>query len=236
MSQADTPWIGLSGAIPLQAELEQHNWGELGIRIAVTRLVERVLDAGGSIALGSHPTFVPLVETVARPRTEPGKPKRVRMYVARFFLPTEAEQRAFEDLQGEFAEVHWIEGVAPPGMDPARKSEMRQAVLTELREALVGGCRALVCVGGRPPRPGERAGVEEEAAIAVDRQIPLYLVGAGGGYAKTLYEDRYQADQAALSNGLDKDDNDTLATDPDPWMATTLVLEGLARRGVLPPP
>lgn len=254
MSATPRAWIALSGAVPQESELKEHGWSELGIRFTVARLVERILDEGGGIALGSHPTFVPLIEPLAAKHADEvgaNAPDFVTMYVARRFFREARALDKYEEAHKPFARINWVGMFDPPNISEQEKSQLRQEALTELRKDLIcpGQCQALVCVGGRPPRADpsrgtwERAGVEEESSIARDHKLPIYLVGAGGGYAEELYKTTYKSQASELRNGLNVEENETLATssiDPetgepyyDPWMAATLVLKGLRELKIL---
>ena len=57
--------------------------------MTVRRLVQRVFECGGRVVYGSHPTFTPIIESIALGMFGTGQRDRVTMLVARryFYLP-----------------------------------------------------------------------------------------------------------------------------------------------------
>lgn len=235
-----TTWIGLSGAVPEDDELKAHGWSPSGISLFVKRFVDRVMEAGAGVSMGSHLTFMPLILDVARGHYGPKDPKLWRIFVARRYYPTPEEQRAYETRYDSYGAITWVGEVDPPRLDSKGEKLIRQTVLTDLRNQFITASQALVCVGGRPsrsdPRTGaviEQAGVEEEAEIAWKLKRRLYLVGAGGGYAETVYNAYYDGKLDVSTNGLSVENNRLIARHKDPFQAVSFVLEGLERVGVL---
>jgi SLOG cluster2 len=237
---SDPSWIALSGAVPAKDELLAHGWSELGIREFVSRLVDRVMRAGGGIAMGSHPTFMNVIRDVAKAHTPADGPKRWKIWVGKRFIPDEGERAEYEAKYGPYADITWVGELDPPGpLSAEKKADLRQAVLTDLRTRFIKASRALVCVGGRPTRTDEggnlmaRAGVEQEAEIAWGMGLPLYLVGAGGGVAGTVYRKLYKRKLTRKRNGLTADVNELIATNKDPFLGVSYVIEGLRSVKVL---
>jgi hypothetical protein len=183
--------VGISGAVPDLEERAKERRSEAEIHDAVGRLVLRVLEAGGNIVYGSHPTFTDVIDGVAaglQPKLQPG---RIRMYVGRrYYYPQpesdDPEERSpllssaeYEAKHGRFAEIKWVGG----------QHEERQKTLDELRRLFITDAGALVCIGGKGPRQGKTPGVGQEANLAVSKSKPIFLIGRLGGYTRTLYEE-----------------------------------------------
>ena len=234
------PWIGLSGAVPDQKELDDNGWSGVGISIFVKRLVDRVMEAGGGIAMGSHPTFLDDIRDVAIPYTRPDEPKRWKIWVGKRYYPVKRDRDEYESKFGPYAEIRWVGKLDPPGPSTNEQiAEYRQAVLTKLRLGFIKASRALVCVGGRPTRRDEggtliaRAGVEEESEIAWKLKRPLYFFGAGGGVAGKVYGEFYGGKLTSKTNGLTAEINELIASHKDPYLGVSYVIEGLRRLRVL---
>src|SRR5262252_1284518 len=225
MADASKPfsWIGLSGAIPEIEELRKAGWSELGTRLVVSRLASRILHAGSGIVYGSHPTFVPLVEAAVATVPQSDTAKMIRMFVARHYVSTADDENQFMQAHGLYAEIVYT-GTLHQERNPA---------LTEMRQHMINACDALICVGGKLHRDGAPPGVDEEAELALQHGKPVYLVGAGGGRALQIFQERFRDNSDALNNGLTHEENRLLAETTDPWQATTLILQGLGHRNLL---
>ena len=147
------PWIGLSGAVPEQKELDHNGWSGVGISIFVKRLVDRVMQAGGGIAMGSHPTFLDDIRDVAITYTRPDEPKRWQIWVGKRYYPAKRDRDEYESKYSPYAEIRWVGKLDPKGpLTDEQMVDYRQAVLSKLRLGFIKASRALVCVGGRPTR------------------------------------------------------------------------------------
>jgi 1,4-alpha-glucan branching enzyme len=225
--------VGLSGAMPDLADLTAHRWSELDIRTTVVYLVEGILKRGGRIIHGNHPTYRPLIEATAG--AEPGlwpDVKPVRMLVVAPYLKHGEADR----LVAAHAGYADIEMVGPPPEQWALAGDaaaaevagpLRKASLQKMREQMAGEADALVCVGGKGPRPGITPGVQVEAALVAARQKPVYVASALGGFARRVYETGALPEANKSNNGLTPAENEQLAAEGDPAEVARLVLKGL---------
>jgi hypothetical protein len=213
--------VGISGAVPLLAELRKYGGSELDIHFMLRRLVERVLGEDGSIVYGSHPTFTPIIETVAPGLVGANQVGRVIMFVARHFFPKPEKWDNFFSRHSAYATVEPIGSYDMP----------RNSALTEMRREMIWQTDALVCIGGKfhEDDTANQPGVEEEFGIAQKRAIPIYLIGTCGGYTRKLYEDRFADKPTMLRNHLTNIENEALAKSADVWDAIDLVMKGLGR-------
>ncbi len=248
---AGRPWIGISGAVPTLKELEANGWNESNTRQAVQLIAEIILERGGGLVHGNHPTFTPLIKGVASRNFRAGESKRVRIFASRFFYGPHAfgiEGDQFDPETGQYktevsetkflAEHELYADVRMTGApDMGRLRKDLGAALTEMRRAMLDHCAALVCIGGRlegaslTPVPG----VKEEFDIACARGIPVYLVGTGGGCALRLFGDLGD-NVARLHNELGLERNRHLAKLAPCWEAASLIADDLARLGALKAP
>jgi hypothetical protein len=121
--------------------------------------------------------------------------------------------------------------------------------LTTMRHVLTAKCDARILLGGNAFEfKGKMPGVAEEALLCIKAQRPLYVLGGFGGCARDIAEElgllevrRTQATTWAdrslfssftartLNNGLNSNENKTLARTVHIDEAVTLVLRGLLR-------
>lgn len=121
--------------------------------------------------------------------------------------------------------------------------------LTAMRAVVTTNSDARVVLGGKvEDYKGKMPGVAEEALVALQAGQPLFLLGGFGGCARDIAEDlglvqtrslrrREWVGRGAfanftsvsLNNGLDADENSTLATTVHIDEAVTLILRGLLR-------
>jgi hypothetical protein len=219
------PRIGISGAIPSAEELAASGGSAQAITLGVRNICTALLDAGGNLVHGSHPTLVDLIKEIAEPTVRCGGPRRVHLFASRYFYTGAQEQ----DFCKKHATYALITMTGEPDMD--RSPEGREPALAEMREVMTGACDALVCIGGRlhmneavPP------GVEREYQLARARRIPVYLVGAGGGFTRQLFEGLQDDDNdTGPRNGLTQEENESLAQRADPWAAARLIVNDLRK-------
>jgi hypothetical protein len=121
--------------------------------------------------------------------------------------------------------------------------------LTSMRHTMVDDTDARVALGGRMSGyMGAMPGIAEEALITIRERQPLYLLGGFGGCARSLaeairlipkwagsqsnwagYTSFQRLTYADLNNGLNEDENKTLARTPHVDQAVTLIMRGLSK-------
>ena len=217
MTELQGLWVALSGSVPALEELKANGWDVQAFHWMVKNLAAALLEKGVGIVHGCHPSYTPLVADVARKFAAPlGKP--VRMLAISSFYPTREVWEAFVK-QHPYAEVEPIDSVHTP-LDDA---------LDHLATQLSDFGQAFICIGGRAGRQSLRTNkqqVEDELDKAQGRSRPIYLLGGCGGLSRKLFEDRFKQNPSKMSNGLQDDDNQKLAS-AGPWDAPSLVLQGL---------
>jgi len=149
-AERSSPWLLLLGAHPA---------AEQGYATSAAEALLRVwLDRGGRVALGGHPTFVPMVVQQAR-RIVDGGPRRVRVYQSAYFPPSAVLQQATDAVE--------VVGTPDAGTRDASLTVMRRQMVGDLPDA------AVVAVGGRTDEDGRhRPGLVEECSWLSRRDWP----------------------------------------------------------------
>lgn len=170
-------------------------------------------------------------------------------------MQPETIQVVAENLRG-LAELHLLDGQGRDVLAEQLKVETSHitdddwsAGLTAMRHVLTGACHARILLGGRVTGfKGRMPGIAEEALCSIAAKQPLYVLGGFGGCARDIAEElglvtphqiqtadwaeRAQFSgmtQAALNNGLNKSENETLARTVHVDEAVALILRGLLR-------
>jgi hypothetical protein len=157
----------ISGAFPdCEPEHQQH------VTDAVHAFTQAILDRGGTVIFGAHPTFQHLIFDLAKQRRTDYK-AAVHMYVSRYFVTD-----AFIEECRQKATVTPIDAVDGD----------RQKSLTAMRQAMIRDEEALclVAIGGKTHRPDLPPGVDEEIDLAKARGIPVFMIGSAGGRTAEL--------------------------------------------------
>jgi hypothetical protein len=156
-----------------------HNWRDDGVMEAVHAFALQAqpidaADRGDADHDGiSEPLLRNLLPWPDQPALPPEELERLAatLRVERVGLPPDL--RDFED------------GGAPEPL----QSYLRARALTFMRRNLNANIRARVCVGGRERGfSGRYPGIIEEAAIAIENDTPLYLIGALGGATRAVID------------------------------------------------
>jgi hypothetical protein len=210
-------------------------------------LARQVLAAGGSLAYGGHlggftATLFSLLATYS-PEDRP-EPERVRQYLARPIW-----QKLTSAQRGELATyATWTE-VPGAGKGNDRVAHARE--YTAMRELMTEEITARVIIGGAVSGyAGRWPGIVEEAYLAVEAGLPLYVAGGLGGAAERValaVGGKWPADlgadpevpgrseedvrallvRADLRNGLDAAENKQLMATSDLDLIAALILRGL---------
>jgi hypothetical protein len=166
---------------------------------AVRAFTQRILDRGGTIVFGAHPTFVPLVLEQARQTRAEDLGNAVRLYYSEEFVTDPARYQHHGTVI------------------PVPKLGDRNASLTLMREKMIGDETAvgLVAIGGRLPRPGIIPGVDEEIALARKRGLPVLVVGAVQGRSAEIAAEFSSHDWKDAPNQFTREENEQLRTSVD---------------------
>lgn len=212
----------ISGAFPDDAkpEHQQH------LTDAVRAFVRAVLDRGGFIVFGGHPTFTPLVLDTARRRRPKDSAKAVRLYQSEHFVKA-AELTKYEGQATVFTTEAVI--VADPASDDDAEDKNRAASLTPMRLKMIGDEQAagLVAIGGRVPPHVRAPGVDKEIEIARAAGLPVFLVGSAGGRSAQLGAQLKAEGWSNKPNGLSAEENEELLSSLDYGALANKVLDAI---------
>lgn len=170
-------------------------------------------------------------------------------------LPREMIQAVLQAHEG-LAELHFLDiqgqELSPDHLNVGTSpitSEDWSTGLTAMRYVLTNSCDARIVLGGSVSDfKGKMPGIAEEALCSIAAKQPLYILGGFGGCARDIAEELGLATQRrpqttnwagrsnfsgstqnVLNNGLDNDENETLARTVHIDEAVALILRGLLR-------
>ena len=189
--------VGLSVSEPDPAELVRLGLSEMHVRHAFIEIVRHILAHGWAVAYGGDfrvagytEALIDLVRTYDRAGL-PG-PGRVLTYLAwPIWLEVTAAQRA------QLANVATIREADPPDGAPAtlpaianrQPDDLRwnSLALSKMRRLMNSEINARIVLGGRTyGQQGLYPGIVEEAALALDSGLPLYVIGGFGGCGRLI--------------------------------------------------
>lgn len=160
--------IILSGAFPdCEPEYQQH------VTDAVHACAQAILDRGGKLIFGAHPTFQHLIFDMAKQRRPQDYTNAVHMYVSKYYVSD-----AFVLENQNHATVTATDDV----------ENDRAKSLTVMRQRMIGDSEVagMIVIGGKKQRPNIPPGIDEEIQLARDRNIPVFIIGSAGGRAAEL--------------------------------------------------
>lgn len=197
--------IWLSGAIPDPGSYATST-SAIDLTAFVRDFARHVFERGGYIVHGSHPSLTPTLLDVARHhRLNGGRRDCLILGVSRRWS------------KGDNAlSVNACRDDALVYETPEARDGGDTASLTILREWMAARCDAVVVVGGKVKvSTSTSEGIPEELQLAVQRGLPVFILGGFGGAAGRIAV-RSPAVFAHLRNGLDADANAELTTRADP--------------------
>jgi hypothetical protein len=171
--------------------------------------------------------------------------------------PAQEIQALAQDLKG-LAEFHCLgqegqelalDALSPTGTAQLPTSDEWARGLTALRRVLTDASDARIVLGGHISGfKGRMPGIAEEALCSLSVGQPLYVLGGFGGCARDIAEELHLVahrstqvvswagreqfsglEPTVLRNGLDNDENETLARTVHVDEAVALILRGLIR-------
>ena len=99
--------VGFSGMIPTPDERKEQGCSELDILMTVRRLVQRIFELGGRVVYGSHPTFTPIIESIALGMFGTGQRDRVTMLVAGVTFISQRRSSRRKNSQHGITDTPW---------------------------------------------------------------------------------------------------------------------------------
>lgn len=171
--------IVISGSFPESLNLKYQQ----NIIDAVSVVSEGIMNSGGKIIFGAHPTFQGLILEKSK-KFNKIDGKKVKLYASKKFKP-------FYEMNLEYfqenSEVHEIEESEDKG---------RSTSLTKMRETMISDedAIALICIGGKEEGDSltKVPGLDEEIKIAEQRGLPVFIIGGTGGRSTTLINEGFK--------------------------------------------
>ena len=212
----ERPLVGISVSEPAEGELIGLGLSQVHVRHAFIEIARHLLAAGCSLAYGGDfrqqgytEAMLDLVRTYSR-RDQPG-PERVLVYSAwPIWLGLGADQRASMANVATLVPVDPPPGAPeqiPPAMDRATGDRLWAALaLTKMRRRMNRDIDARVLIGGRlSGQAGLLPGIVEEAALSVEDELPLFVIGGFGGAASLVGSTLRGEVRPELSSGYQQD-------------------------------
>ena len=208
--------IWLSGAIPEEGDPLYAS----ATRTFVAHFAERVFQAGGHILHGSHPTITPILLAEARKYIAKGGKKDCL---------TLAVSKLWSKNTKAVPVQEWRQTCMVYETPEVTGHSSRKDSLGILRQYMAERCDSFIAVGGMWWREVEgTAGVPIEAHLAIERNLPCFLLGGFGGAANDFVKSHPEV-LRLLRNGLDEATNSALALSVDIGDIVHTVLDQLSR-------
>lgn len=219
--------VGISGAVP-----EREHWGRLPdldrlILSVVSQLSGLIMDYGGQVVHGSHPSFAPVIAEEARRHVRggsgaegPGRSLSSAESKGRPYLMLVASQLwgGMPEVAYRAARIAKAPIILTPkiGNGDAADAQTRNDSLTAMRLTLAQEIDVLIAVGGKlHVKTGFNPGVLEELAQARWQQVPCFIVAGLGGFASNLnYEivEEFSRGNLMFASGANAKDAIDMAT------------------------
>lgn len=182
-------YIIISGSFPNNIDLlYQQN-----IIDAIYSLCNNILDHGGGIIFGSHPTFQGLILELSKNNINYTKNK-IKLYVSKYF-------------EGNYDLDYFSKNSAVYEIEKALSGNINDS-LTKMREEMINDKDAvsIICIGGKisVDSLSKKTGIDEEIEIAKKRGIRAFVLGSTGGRSSELIDEGFK-------NTSKEDENDYLS-------------------------
>lgn len=193
--------VGLAGAIP-----ERKYWQNRPLDIEILSFVRDfsaiVMNYGGTIVHGMHPTFTPILLNLAAKFKRNENQVPLILIGSKLWLKHLPRER--KKYISEFSKLVEVEQV---GQGEPDDINVRNESLTKMRKELVALMNIFVGIGGKYHKNSEiTPGVYEEYDYAKQRNLPCFLVPALGGMTADLFDNSDDFDRYKYFNKMsDKD-------------------------------
>ncbi len=191
-------------SISVSEDLAERGFTEAAINRLTVRLTRTLLDEGAAVAFGHDWRDKGIMDAVCRAALDSFGFLVVNRSVAPLILnliPWPDETTVGSETLDCLTDVlavrraklpKELDGRFPPGLaqEDAENPLWRYVQsrgLTHLRRRLTAECQARICLGGKEHTfSGRYPGILEEALLALEAGLPLYLIGIFGGAAKSV--------------------------------------------------
>lgn len=162
--------IIISGAFPNCDEIYKQTLTD-----ALVIFCKSILRAGYTLTFGSHPTFQELIFALSKQVKTSDDRNHLKMYISKYF-----ENKYQISYLKKNAQVYETEN----------KGSIESS-LTLMRTEMIqrDNVAAMVCLGGMVRDDKKKEGIREEIGLAVNKKIPVFIVGSVGGCSLRVAEE-----------------------------------------------
>lgn len=173
--------IIISGAFPNCDEIYKQTLTD-----ALVIFCKSILRAGYTLTFGSHPTFQELIFTLLKQVKTSDNKNHLKMYISKFF-----ENKYQISYLKENAQVYETEN-----------KDSIESSLTLMRTEMIqrDNVAAMVCLGGMVRDDKKKEGIRDEIGLAVNKKIPVFIVGSVGGCSLRVAEEYKRQGWKGLNN------------------------------------
>lgn len=168
--------IIISGSFPTSIDLKYQQ----NIIDALYIIVKGILERGGKIIFGSHPTFQGVILEIAR-AFNTNLEKKVKLYVSKQF-------------EGSYDSKYFKENSILFEIEKDSSNQI-SASLTTMRKAMISDeeAIAMICIGGKDKDTSltTKPGLDEEIEFATERGLKVFVLGSTGGRCKELISEGF---------------------------------------------
>lgn len=170
--------IIISGSFPTSIDLKYQQ----NVIDALHTIVKGILERGGKIIFGSHPTFQGVILEIGKFFNSKNE-KKVKLYVSKHF-------------EGNY-ELEYFQKNSEVFEIPKDSSNEISASLTKMRKAMIFDREALamICIGGKDNETSltkQKPGLDEEIDFAKERGLRVFALGSTGGRCKEIINEGFE--------------------------------------------
>lgn len=173
--------IIISGAFPNCDEIYKQTLTD-----ALVIFCKSILRAGYTLTFGSHPTFQELIFALSKQVKTSDDRNHLKMYISKYL-----ENKYQLSYLKKNAQVYETEN----------KGSIESS-LTLMRTEMIqrDNVAAMVCLGGMVRDDKKKEGIREEIGLAVNKKIPVFIVGSVGGCSLRVAEEYKSQGWKGLNN------------------------------------
>lgn len=175
--------IVISGAFPECDEIYKQSLTD-----ALIMFAKAIMRDGYILTFGAHPTFQELFFEIAKNIDSQNFRNMLKMFISNWFMANDTEKEKYynDNCQLSISE---------------KKEELSDS-LSLMRKEMIQRkeVKALVCLGGKIKEDKNQEGIREEIKLAMEYNIPVFIVGSVGGCSSQVAAEYMNADWKDLNN------------------------------------
>ena len=181
--------IIISGAFPDCDEIYKQNLTD-----ALIIFAKAIMKNGYTLVFGAHPTFQELFFEIAKNIDCQKASNIVKMFISDYFIKDVNEKENYKD-KCQLIETEKKEDLNESLYIMRKKMIQRKEV------------KAIVCLGGKIKKNKEDEGIREEIKLAIEYNIPVFIVGSVGGCSSQVAKE-YKINNWKFLNNAKKELNE----------------------------